>query len=154
MAKMWSDKDLDDFLYKKDRCRKRLNSITPKKGPSDRQYEDISSCSAFHQSTTESARLTLRGRNEILQTFGGRCRRSRPTTSPALTPTRQEVSRNATSSCRRRGEISATLIATTPKSSATTRTTAPTLRQSVSKISDTDNGSTSSSVDISRISRS
>ena len=41
MTKMWSDKDLDDFLYKKDRCRKRLNSITPKKGPSDLQYEDI-----------------------------------------------------------------------------------------------------------------
>ena len=30
-----------DFLYKKDRCRDRLNSVTPKEGPSDRRYEDI-----------------------------------------------------------------------------------------------------------------
>ena len=40
-VKIWSDEDLDDFLYKKDRCRDRLNSVTPKKGPSDRRYEDI-----------------------------------------------------------------------------------------------------------------
>ena len=51
---MRSDEDPDDFLYKKDRCRDRLNSVTPKegpsdrlnsvtpkKGPSDRRYEDI-----------------------------------------------------------------------------------------------------------------
>ena len=30
----------------------------------------ISSCSAFHQSTTKSARSTLRGRTATLQTFG------------------------------------------------------------------------------------
>ena len=36
-----SDKDPDNFLYKKGRCRDRLNSITPKEGPSDRRYEDI-----------------------------------------------------------------------------------------------------------------
>ena len=36
---MRSDEDLDDFLYKKDRCRDRLNSATPKEVPSDRQYE-------------------------------------------------------------------------------------------------------------------
>ena len=40
-VKMRSDKDPDDFLYKKDRCRDRLNSFTPKEGPSDRRYEDI-----------------------------------------------------------------------------------------------------------------
>ena len=40
-VKMRSDEDSDDFLYKKDRCRDRLNSVTPKEGPSDRQYEDI-----------------------------------------------------------------------------------------------------------------
>ena len=40
-GEMRSDEDLDDFLYKKDRCRDRLNSVTPKKGPSDRRYEDI-----------------------------------------------------------------------------------------------------------------
>ena len=39
--KMRSDEDPDDFLYKKDRCRDRLNSVTPKEGPSDRRYEDI-----------------------------------------------------------------------------------------------------------------
>ena len=36
---MRSDEDPDDFLNKKDRCRDRLNSVTPKGGPSDRQYE-------------------------------------------------------------------------------------------------------------------
>ena len=40
-VKMWSDEDPDDFLYKKDRCRDRLNSVMPKEGPSDRRYEDI-----------------------------------------------------------------------------------------------------------------
>ena len=40
-VKMRSDEDPDDFLFKKDRCRDRLNSVTPKKGPSDRRYEDI-----------------------------------------------------------------------------------------------------------------
>ena len=40
-VKMWSDEDPDDFLYKKDRCCDRLNSVTPKEGPSDRRYEDI-----------------------------------------------------------------------------------------------------------------
>ena len=38
---MRSDEDPDDFLYKKDRCRDRLSSVTPKEGPSDRRYEDI-----------------------------------------------------------------------------------------------------------------
>ena len=38
---MRSDEDPDDFLYKKGRCRDRVNSVTPKEGPSDRQYEDI-----------------------------------------------------------------------------------------------------------------
>ena len=38
---MRSDEDPDDFLYKKDRCRDRLNSVTPKEGPSDRRYKDI-----------------------------------------------------------------------------------------------------------------
>ena len=37
---MRSDEDPDDFLYKKDRCHDRLNSVTPKEGPSDLQYED------------------------------------------------------------------------------------------------------------------
>ena len=40
-VKMRSDEDPDDFLYKKYRCRDRLNSVTPKEGPSDRRYEDI-----------------------------------------------------------------------------------------------------------------
>ena len=38
---MRSDEDPHDFLYKKDRCRDRLNSVTPKESPSDRRYEDI-----------------------------------------------------------------------------------------------------------------
>ena len=40
-VKMRSDEDLDGFLHKKDRCRDRLNSVTPKEGSSDRQHEDI-----------------------------------------------------------------------------------------------------------------
>ena len=37
--KMRPDEDPDDFLYKKDRCGDRLNCVTSKEGPSDRQYE-------------------------------------------------------------------------------------------------------------------
>ena len=40
-VKMRSDESTDDFIYKKDRCRDRLNSVTPKEGPSDRRYENI-----------------------------------------------------------------------------------------------------------------
>ena len=40
-VKVRSDEDPDDFLYKKDRCRDRLISVTPKEGPSDRRYKDI-----------------------------------------------------------------------------------------------------------------
>ena len=40
-VKMRSDEDLDDFLYKKNRCRDRLDSVIPKEDPSDRQYEDM-----------------------------------------------------------------------------------------------------------------
>ena len=38
---MRSDEYHDNFLYKKGRCRNRLNSVTPKDGPSDRQCEDL-----------------------------------------------------------------------------------------------------------------
>ena len=37
---MRSDEDPDGFLYKKDRCRDGLNSVTPEERPSDRRYED------------------------------------------------------------------------------------------------------------------
>ena len=40
-VKMRLDEDPDDFIYKKDRCRDRLNSFTPKEATSDRRYEDI-----------------------------------------------------------------------------------------------------------------
>ena len=40
-AAMRSDEYPDDFLYKKDWCRDRLNSVTPMEGASDRRYEDI-----------------------------------------------------------------------------------------------------------------
>ena len=40
-VKMRSDEDPDGFLYKKDRCRDRLNSVTPKEGPSNQRFEDI-----------------------------------------------------------------------------------------------------------------
>ena len=40
-VKMGSDEDPDDDLYKKDRCRDRLNSFTHEEDSSDRQYEDI-----------------------------------------------------------------------------------------------------------------
>ena len=36
-VKMRSDEDPDDFFYKRDRCRDRLNSVTPKEDHSDRQ---------------------------------------------------------------------------------------------------------------------
>ena len=38
---MRSDEDPDDFLYKKDRCRNRLNFGIPNEGPLERQYEGI-----------------------------------------------------------------------------------------------------------------
>ena len=38
---MWSDKDPDVFLYKKDQCHDCLYFATSKEGPSDRQYDDI-----------------------------------------------------------------------------------------------------------------
>ena len=70
-VKMRSDEDPDDFFYKKDRYRDRLNSVIPNEGPSDRQYKDII-CNAFHhQSMAESARPTLRERIATLQIFGG-----------------------------------------------------------------------------------
>ena len=40
-VKMRSDEDPDNFLYKKDRFRDHLNSVTPKEGPLDRRHEDI-----------------------------------------------------------------------------------------------------------------
>ena len=40
-VKMRSDEDSDGFVYKKDRCRDRLNFVTPKEGPSDHRYENI-----------------------------------------------------------------------------------------------------------------
>ena len=40
-VKMRSGEDPDNFLYKKDRCRDRLKSVTPKEGPSGRRYEDM-----------------------------------------------------------------------------------------------------------------
>ena len=40
-VKIPSDQDPDNFLYKKDRCHDRLDSVTPKEDPSDRRYEDI-----------------------------------------------------------------------------------------------------------------
>ena len=40
-VKTRSDEDPDDFLYEKDRCRDRLNFVTPQEGLSDRRYEDI-----------------------------------------------------------------------------------------------------------------
>ena len=40
MVKTRSDKDPVNFLYTKNWCRDRINSITSKEGPLDRQYED------------------------------------------------------------------------------------------------------------------
>ena len=40
-VKTRSDEDPDYFVYEKDRCRDRLNSVFPKEGPSNHQYEDI-----------------------------------------------------------------------------------------------------------------
>ena len=67
---MRSDKDPDDFLYKKDRCRDRLNSVTPKEGPSDRRYEDII-LQCLPPEYDGSARRTLRERIAVLQIIGG-----------------------------------------------------------------------------------
>ena len=69
-VKVRSDENSDYFLYKSNRCRDRLNSVTPK-GLSDRKYEDIILQCPRHQSMKESAKPTLRGKIATLQTFGG-----------------------------------------------------------------------------------
>ena len=46
-VKRRSDEDPDDFLYKEDRCRDRLNSVTPKEGPRIASMR-TSSCDAFY----------------------------------------------------------------------------------------------------------
>ena len=67
---MRSDEDPDNFRYKKDRCRDRLNSVTPKEGPSDRQYEGtILQC--FSPKYDRIHQTHLRGRIAALPTFGG-----------------------------------------------------------------------------------
>ena len=67
---MRSDKDPDNFLYKKDRYRDLLNSVTSKEGPSDRQYEGII-LQCFLPKYDRIRQTHLRGRIATLQTFGG-----------------------------------------------------------------------------------
>ena len=150
---MWSDEDPDDFLYKKDWCRDRLNSVTPKDGPSDRRYEDIIlQCLPPEYDRTRQAHFeredcSLADIRRMMSIFYF------VDNLPARTPIHQEVSRNVALPCRRRGGASAKKNVTTATSSAIIRTTAPTSRQLISRMGDADNGSTSSEADISRISR-
>ena len=67
---MRSDEDPDNFLYKKDRCRDLLNSVTPKEGPSDRHYEGII-LQCFPPKYDRIRQTRLKGRIATLQTFGG-----------------------------------------------------------------------------------
>ena len=104
-VKMRSDEDPDDFLYEKDQCRDRLDSVTPKEGPSDRQYEDIIlQClppkhNRIRQTHFEREDCNLADIRRMMSNIYA--------TSPAPTPTHQEVSRDAASPCRRRVETSA-----------------------------------------------
>ena len=87
---MRSDEDPDNFLYKKDWCRDRLNSVTPKDGPSDRRYEDIIlQCLPPEYDRTRQAKIYY------------------AVNLPARTPIHQEVSRNVALPCRRRSGASA-----------------------------------------------
>ena len=103
-VKMRSDEDPDDDLYKKGRSRNRLNSVTHKEGPSDCQSEDIMlQClppeyDRIHQTHFEREGSNLADIRRIMSNIY----------LPAPTPTRQEVSRDAASSCRRRGGTPAT----------------------------------------------
>ena len=69
-VKMRSDEDPDDFLYKKDRYRDRLNSVTSKEGPSDRQYEDII-LQCLPPEYDRIRQMHFEGRIATLRTFGG-----------------------------------------------------------------------------------
>ena len=149
---MRSSEDPDDFLYKKDWCCNCLKPVTPKEGPSDRQYEDIIlQCLPPEDDNTHQIHLEKKDCN--LVDIWRMMSKITPTTLPVLISIRQKVLRDAVSSCKRRGGTTATQNATTMTSSTPIRTSVPTSRQTVSRTSDADNGSTSSEADISCISR-
>ena len=150
---MRSDEDPDDFLYKKDWCRDRLNSVTPKEGPSDRRYEDIilqclspendRICQTHFEREDCSLAYIRRMMSKI---YADNLARSNFDSSRGTAG--RGIAMQAT------GRDLSKIIITTATSSTTTRTTAPTSRQPITRIGDADNGTTSSEAGINRISRS
>ena len=150
---MRSDEDLDDFLYKKDRCRDRLNSVTPKEGASDRRYEDITlqylppEYDRIRQTHFEREDCSLTDiRRMMSKVYAANLARSNSDSSVRI------AGRGV--ACRRRGGTSAKQIVTSATSSAIIRTTAPTSRPPITRIVGADNDITSSEAYIRRISRS
>ena len=150
---MRSDEDPDDSRYMKGRSDDRPNSVTPKEGPLDRRYDNIvlqclpPEYDRVRQTLFEREGCNLAEIRQIIsKIYTDNLARSNSDSS--------EVPRDVASPCRRRGRTSATQNVTAAKSSATIRVTAPTLRQSASRISDADNASTSSEAGINHISRS
>ena len=107
-VKMRSDEDSDDFFYKKDRCRDRLSSVTTKKSPSDRQFEDITLQWVPPEYDRTRQTYFEREHCSIEDIRWGICRRFTSTTSRAPTLTRQELPQDAASPCRQRSGTSAT----------------------------------------------
>ena len=68
-VKMQSDEDSDDVLYKKDRCRNRLDSVTPKEGPSDRYHTGDVAGLRQHSATTATSSATIRTTALTLRQF-------------------------------------------------------------------------------------
>ena len=152
-VKMRSDEDPDNFIYKKDRCRDRLNSVTPKKDPSDRQYEDIilqclpPEYDRIRQTYFEREECNLADiRRMMPKIYADNLARSIFDSSRgivglgvAMHATGRDYSKRNCYYCNKFGIL---------------RTTVPASRQPSIKIGDADNSTTSSEADISRTSRS
>ena len=148
-----SDKDPDDFLYKKDRCRDRLNSVTPKEGASDRRYEDIilqclpPEYDRIRQTHFEREDYGLADiRRMMSKIYADNFARSHSDSSRGIAG--RGVAMQAT------GWDLSKINCYYSISSAITRTTSPISRQPITRIGDADNGTTSSEADINRIGRS
>ena len=152
-VKMWSDEDPDDFLYKKDRCRDRLNSVTPKEGPSNRRYKDIilqclpPEYDRIRQTHFEREDCSLADiRRMMSKIYAYNLARSNSDSSRGIAG--RGVAMQAT------GRDLSKINFTTAASSTIIRTTAPTSRQPITRIGDADNNTASSEADINRTSQS
>ena len=136
-VKMRLDKDSENFLYKKDRRRDRLNSATPKEGLSDRQYENvILQClppeyDIIHQPHFKREGCNLEGIRRIMsKIYADNLTRSNSDSPRDIA--RRSIAVQAT------GRDLSNANATTATNSATIRTTVPSSRQFGSRISDTE----------------